>query len=129
MIQIRWAFLLTLWAGILIWNGQPTGVAFVAIIAAHVYVTFKLHSGAKWAWWASWPLPVVALAFVAPMVIYNYFLYFTDDPRYLDSPGTILTIVVLTIVFVVPAMAIVALLVAKRRSLAPNTSLERTRDV
>jgi hypothetical protein len=122
LIQVLWTVLLTLWAGYLIWLGNPVGFALGALAIAHGYVTLALRRQHRWAWWASWPLPLAALALVAPRDIYNYFLFFSGDPRYLDSPGTILVVTVSTVIFVVPALAIAALLVVKWRSLAPNST-------
>lgn len=126
-IQALWSVLLALWAAYLIWLGNPVGYALAAVALGNGYFTLALKWRERWAWWASWVPPLAALALVAPRDIYNYFLYFTDDPRYLDSPGTILVVAVSTVIFVIPALVIVVLLVATRQSLAPNNALERER--
>jgi hypothetical protein len=53
---------------------------------------------------------LIALVLAGPNVIYNFVLYFRDDPLYLDSPGTILVVGVKAILFVIPALCILALL-------------------
>jgi hypothetical protein len=127
-IQSLWTVLIAIWASLLVWKGHPSGVVFLLVAAANAHIAFHSHQGVKWAWWASWPLPIAALLLVGPMVTKNVYLYFTDHPLYLESPGTIITIAVSAVVYVIPAIAIMCLLIAKRRHLAPNNSLERTRE-
>ena len=89
LIQMLWTVLLALWASLLAWNGHLGGVAILLLAAANAYVALQSRKGAKWALWASWPLPICALILVGPMVAKNFYLYFMDDPAYLNSPGTI----------------------------------------
>ena len=103
------------------------GIVLLGLIAIYAFVIASLHRRKKWAWWLCWIPPIVALAAAGPNVIYNLVLFFRDDPLYLDSPATILLVVVDAILFVIPALGILALLPWARRRLPPNTSLERTR--
>jgi hypothetical protein len=49
------------------------------------------------------------------VVLYNFYLYFSDDPLYLDSPGTVLVVVIPAVFVLLPAVVVLALLVRNWR--------------
>ena len=61
-------------------------------------------------------MPLGAVALLGPVVLYNFYLYFSDDPLYLDSPGTVLVVVIPAVFVLLPAVVVLALLVRNWRS-------------
>jgi hypothetical protein len=129
LAQGLWSVLLGLVAGYWLWRGGVVpGAVLLGLIALYAFLITSLHQRKRWAWWLCWIPPIIALVLAGPNVIYNVVLYFRDDPRYLDSPGTILIVSVNAVLFVLPALCILGLLLRVRTKMSPNNSFERTRE-
>ncbi len=127
IVQAFWTALLSVVAGYWLWRGGIVpGAALFALIGIHVFLIVSLHQRKRWAWWLCWIPPLIAIALAGPNVVYNFMLYFRDDPLYLDSPGTILSVAVNAVLFVVPAICIMGLLPWAWRRLSADKALERT---
>jgi hypothetical protein len=129
LAQGFWSVLLSLVAGYWLWGGGLIpGTVLFGLIALYVFLIASLHQRKTWAWWLCWIPPIIALALAGPNVVHNFMLYFRDDPLYQDSPGTILIASVNAVLFVIPALCILALLLWARTKISPDKSLERTRE-
>jgi len=122
--QVLWVVLLGVVASYWLWRDLTLpGSLLLGFLAAYVYMIVALYRGKRWAWWLCWVPPLISLVLAAPNVVYNFVLFFSDDPLYLDSPGTILVVAVHAILFVIPPSAIAVLLVWSRTLLPSNSAL------
>jgi len=128
IIQSAWAAVLGLAGGFLAFLGNPFGYILISVAVVYSYAILSLHRLERWAWWFCCALTAAPILMVAPGVVYNFALFAVNDPLYLDSPGTILVVATNALVLVVPALLVLVLLLSRRGLLAPNKSLERTRD-
>jgi hypothetical protein len=120
--QAIWAILLGIAATYSLWRGGVVpGALLLGLVALYAFLIASLHQRKVWAWWLCWLPPIIALALAGPNVVYNFILYFRDDPMYLDSPGTILVAALNAILFVIPALCILGLLPWVRRRLLSDT--------
>jgi hypothetical protein len=88
---------------------------FFAAGTAYAVISVTEFQGKRWARQLSLIPPVLSLLFLGPGVIYNFYAFLTNDPLYLDSPGTILVVGITAIIFLVPALVILFL-----RSILPH---------
>ena len=120
--QVVWVVLLGVVASYWLWQYLTLpGSLLLGFLAAYVYVIVSLYRGKRWGWWLCWVPPLISLVLAAPNVVYNFVLFFSHDPLYLDSPGTILVVAVNAILFVVPPL-VIAILLFWSRTLPPSNS-------
>jgi hypothetical protein len=122
---VKWLrFTLTAWAVVLLGafalrcvlsptKGVVLACLFLAVCFALALMTYR---DIKAAWMLC--LSIAGLAFLrfVPMVAYNVYLFVKQDPRYVDSPGTIFIVLVNAVLFVLPAMIVLILAIVHRRS-------------
>jgi hypothetical protein len=70
-------------------------------------VAFAAVEDRRWALAVSFLVATGLLAFWLPWVVLNLHAFITDDPLYLNSPGTILVVAVNALIFCVPALLVV----------------------
>jgi hypothetical protein len=113
----------------LTWSGLGVGVAlffwsagrldiaagFLVSSVAYGALSVAAFQGKRWAWWLSLVPPVFLTACVGPWAAYNFYAFFTDHPRYVDSPGTILIVGLNALVLLVPAVLVLILMVVYRK--------------
>jgi hypothetical protein len=94
-------------------KGVVLACLFLTVCFALVLMTYR---DIKVAWMLC--LLIAGLAFIrfVPMVAYNVYLFVKQDPLYVDSPGTILIVLVNAVLFVLPAMIVLPLAIVHRRS-------------
>jgi hypothetical protein len=116
IIQGSWAFLLFL-LDIYFWFVDVfPGAALLILVVLYGFAILDLSRSKRWAWWACCVPSILVLLLIAPTVLFNFYLFIIGDDLYLDSPGTILVVAVITILFVFPALTgLVALLMARKR--------------
>jgi hypothetical protein len=59
--------------------------------------------------------PALLVALSAPTVIWNVFAFLTGHPLYLDSPGTILVVLVIAMMVTLPSTVVLAVYWTRRR--------------
>ena len=59
--------------------------------------------------------PALLVVLSAPMVIWNVFAFLTGHPLYLDSPATILVVLVIAMMVTLPSIVVLAVYWARRR--------------
>jgi len=111
-----WPLLLSfsgIWSLLYIDVFQAAVLLIFAVISG--FVLLDLSRSKRWAWWASGIPMTIFLALSVPMVVYNCYLFITNDDLYLDSPATIFVVAIYTILFVIPALASVISLILARK--------------
>jgi carbon starvation protein CstA len=97
----------------------------LAMIAVYGALSYLMYEGSGWAWWLCLMPPAFVVICVGPWAAYNFFAYFTDHPKYLDSPATILVVAIVCVVVLLPALLLVSLMMfTKIRAKTPNTEPE-----
>ena len=96
---------------------QPTLYAtlFWAIFVAYSVVVIGIFCGSRLFLRLSVIPPALLVILSAPMVIWNVFAFLTGHPLYLDSPGTILVVVVFAMMVTVPSIGVLLVYWARRR--------------
>jgi hypothetical protein len=117
VFQSVWAIVIAAWGCFLAWLGNPLGYVFLVACALYVPAIRDLRRGKPWAWWASLAMPVFIVVNTAPNIVYNFILFLRDDPLFQDSPGTIYIVGISALLFLVPAVTLFVMLLAKRRTL------------
>lgn len=115
-LNVAWAGLMWLaFAYLLI--SSPTGPRAVVVAALSVFVAvaFLALRGKRWALLFSLCVAILLLVRWLPMVVVNFWMFFTDHPLYLDSPATIFVVAVNAMLFAVPALVLVGLFSAQWR--------------
>jgi len=124
LAQLLWCAIGTAVA-VFFWQGGRVDMAAGFLLAAVTYAALSVAAfqGQRWAWWLTLVPPALVTICVAPWAIYNFYAFLTDHPLYLDSPATIFVVAVSSIVLLVPAVLVLALMVAFRKR--PNRTVER----
>lgn len=109
-INVAWAFLMWL-AFCILFVGAPSvpRAIMVLVLSIFIAITFFAVCGSRWALILS--IGVAATLFVRwlPVVIVNFWMFFTNHPIYLDSPLTILIAGIYAILFAIPSTLLVIL--------------------
>jgi hypothetical protein len=124
ILQLAWCVLgITL--GLFSWYAGHLNGAIKFLIGSVVYgaLSIAAFQGKRWAWWLSLVPPLYFVVCTGPWVAYNFYEFFTDHPRYLNSPGTIFIVVINLLMLLLPAVLILILMVACRKR--PGSTVER----
>jgi len=118
--NVAWACLLALAFGAVFVDGPGIrrAAAFAAAIA-FVAVSVDALRGYRWAVVTALSIAGVLLAVTLPYVLFNVWKFATDDPMYLDSPGTILVVAIEGLLLTLPPLVILTAAWVARR---PRTS-------
>jgi hypothetical protein len=120
-MQGVWACILMAVAVFWLLNGATTlGGGLALIVAAYGYAISALYRRRRWAWWCCIVPPTAALAAFGPMVLYNLWRAAQNDPRFSDSPGTFIVVLIDAAVLVIPSVLMLLRLLLSRRELSPN---------
>ena len=116
ILNVVWAGLMWLaFAHRLISSPTAPRAIVLAVLSALVAVAFLALRGRKWALVLTIFVAIVLLVRWFPMVIVNFWMFFTGHPLYLDSPATIFVVAINSILFAIPAVVLVALFSAQWR--------------
>lgn len=109
-VRLCWRLILIGVAGFVWWSGR-TAMAAGFFVGAALYAALSLAAfrRKRWATYLALLPPVLSLLAVGPNVVYNFYAFLTDDPLYLDSPGTIFIVGIEAIIFIIPAIIILVL--------------------
>jgi len=86
---------------------------------ANIGIAFLARQGQRWA--IALSIAVATLLFLrwAPVVAINWWMFFTGHQLYRDSPGTILIVGIMTLLFALPATVLLVGYALNRHALAP----------
>ena len=110
-LNVAWASLMWL-AFLILFVGSPNVLraSLLVALSAFIAVAFLAVRGNRWALALSICVAVLLLVRWLPMVVVNFWMFFTNHPLYLDSPATIFIVGINAILFAIPATILVALL-------------------
>jgi len=96
---------------------QPTlwTALFWTIVVVYSAVVAGIFRGCRRVLQLSVFPPALLVALSAPMVIWNVFAFLTGHPLYVDSPGTILVVLVVAMMVTLPSIVVLAVYWARRR--------------
>ena len=117
LVNVGWALLLTIvFALLFVRNPSFLHAIVLGLGALFVLVALLAVRGRPWAVVISMLVAVALLVGWLPMVVLNFWMFLTNHPLYLDSPGTILIVAVYAALFVLPSLILVALYAVQWRS-------------
>lgn len=118
--QALWSLLALLLAGKLASTTFYAGAMLAAFAATlYAWIAISLYRGARWAWWLSLAVSLAVLFPTVPLVFYNIFMFLSGNEIFQDSPGTLLVLLVFSATTLMPAFAVLCLLLLARRRPAP----------
>ena len=104
-------------------RGLVSGL-IVGVCVVYLFVSVVLLDRVRWAWWCSFIPPIGSLVLYGPNVGFNLWrVSRIDDPRFMDSPGTVLVVLVTAFVYVIPPIMLLLRLTMVRRELLPNKTM------
>ena len=123
-LQIAWAVVVLLFAGFQLVSGRYlVSSAIMLVTVVYLYVSLILLQRVRWAWWFSFFPPIASLVLYGPTVGYNLWRVSQQDPRFSDSPGTLVVVLFMAFVYVIPPIMLLLRLVLVRSELLPNLNL------
>lgn len=95
---------------------MPVGAAlsFWVITLLYCAATLGVAMKSRVSWLLSFIPPLAVLGFMGPRILANLIAFVVDDPIYVDSPGTIMIVAVMTLIWLVPAIALILALLRIR---------------
>jgi len=95
---------------------MPVGAALSFWVITLLYCAARLGVAMKSrvSWLLSFIPPLAVLGFMGPRILANLIAFVVDDPIYVDSPGTIMIVAVMTLIWLVPAIALILALLRIR---------------
>ena len=126
-VQLIWATaLVAISVGLSVNAPEPNRLAFLGVACVYLLACIAAVQSSRVAWIISILVPIVICALWLPMVVVSLIAYAKGDPRYRDSPATILVVAVEAVVFAAPALLLVILFWRQRAALtalvgAPHT--------
>lgn len=109
-INVAWAFLMWL-AFCILFVGAPSvpRAVIVLVLSIFIAVAFFAVYGNRWALILSIGVAVTLFILWSPIIIVNFWMFFTNHPLYLDSPLTIVIAGIYAILFAIPSTLLVML--------------------
>ena len=113
------AFVIGFWAvGYFVQNGlNGSRLIVLSLSLAYIYVAFAGVDRKRWA--VFFILLVSLLIFIrwVPMVTLNFYMFLDGHELYLDSPGTILVVIPLAVIFAFPSLIMIIAIALNFRKL------------
>jgi len=124
-MQIAWALVVLPFAGFQFFFGRGlVSGLIIGVCVVYLFVSVVLLDRVRWAWWCSFIPPIGSLVLYGPNVGFNLWrVSRIDDPRFMDSPGTVLVVLVTAFVYVIPPIMLLLRLTMVRRELLPNKTM------
>jgi len=109
-LNVAWASLMWL-AFFILFVSAPSvpRAAILVALSAFIAVAFLAVRGSRWALVLSICVAVLLLVRWLPMVVVNFWMFFTNHPLYLDSPATIFIVGINAMLFAIPAAILLTL--------------------
>lgn len=102
-----WAVTLFVLHGLLAFhNFVAASFAYWSVCGFYALGVWLLHRGNVWSTRLLILPPVLIFGFTAPFVVFNFWKFISGDPRYLDSPGTILVVAVVAALTTFPSFLV-----------------------
>ncbi len=116
--QLIWAAFFVVTIGLRAFaSGSFMGVAFGAISIAYLAAALACLTNSKAGWIVALAVPILPLLRWTPMVVMNFWMFFTGHELYKDSPATIFIVAINAIMFVLPGLLIYLCLFLDRKRL------------
>ena len=104
-----------------------TASAIIHLLSVLFVVTNILAlKGKRWATIISAIFVVLLFIRWVPMVVINFYMYFTGHELYLDSPATIFIVIIYFIVFALPSSIMLWFFITKRKQLFKSLKNNQT---
>lgn len=104
IINIVWSLLMTVaFSYLLIGSYSHIRAAIVFLCIGYVIIAFQAFFKKRWALLISLLVVVLVLLRWLPMVILNFWMFYSEDALYVDSPATIFIVLIYTVLWVLPA--------------------------
>ena len=120
VIQLLWALFFVLAIGLRAFaSGSIAGVFIGVISVAYLAASVACLGNVRIGWFVALVIPILPLLRWTPMVIVNFWMFFTGHELYQDSPATIFIVAMNAFMFVLPGMLIYFCLALDRKRLYP----------
>jgi len=104
IINIIWSLLLTVVFSILLISSYSHIRAIIVFLCVgYVITAFQAFLNKRWAVLISIVVAILILIRWLPMVVLNFWMFYSEDALYLDSPGTIFIVLINSVLLVLPA--------------------------
>ena len=126
-VQLSWASaLVAIFVALSVNAPVPNRLAFLAVACVYLLACIAALQSSRVAWIISILVPIVICALWLPMVVVNLVAYAKGDPRYRDSPATIVVVAVEAVIFAAPALLLAILFWRQRAVLTALVVPPRT---
>ncbi|TWU35191.1 hypothetical protein Q31b_52870 [Novipirellula aureliae] len=117
-VQLLWAAFFVLTIGLrAIASGSLLGVSFGVVSVVYLVATLACLANSRLGWIVALAVPILPLLRWTPMVVINFWMFFTGHELYQDSPATIFIVAINAIMFVLPGLLIYLCLFLDRKRL------------
>lgn len=118
IIQLLWALLFLLVVGLrAISSGDTIGIVIGLLSITYLAAAIACFANVRIAWVVALVIPILPLVRWTPMVVVNFWMFFTGHELYHDSPATIFIVATNALMFVLPGLFIYLCIALDRKRL------------